>query len=782
MGDVMKKDIELLAPAGNIDSFKAAINAGADAIYMGLDKFNAREMAKNFDMESFIDCIKRAHILEAKVYLTLNILLHDDEIKEALELVTKLYLAGLDAVIIQDIGLASLIHEIIPKLPLHASTQMSVYNIEQVKFLEKLGFKRVVLARELTLPEIEYICDNTNLEIEVFVHGALCVCYSGQCLLSEVIGGRSANRGSCAQPCRMKYNLFKGKNRIVQNRYLLSKKDIFGIEYLSKLQSIGVTSLKIEGRNKTPEYVAGVTKTYRNYLDRILNFNNQSIDLQKEDEKYLLQIFNRDGKSSGYLDGVRYKETITQNIPKNTGIFLGNVLMQKNCYIKVKLEEDIDMHDGIEIIDKNEVIYSNIVTCIKDEGKNIVNQMVKKGSIVWLGDISKKVEAGAKIYKTSSNSINLDLKKYYDRSFTRKKKIDVQIVIKENKKIYAKTLNLNKNVLVNIDYIPQKALKKDLLKEDVINCFSKTNDTLFEFNILKFDIDSNIFVPTSILNELRRMLILNIYNSFDKKDKNDIVNYNLNETSLKAFQNIKTKTNNNNKNTKTNILHVYRYNDKIDYIQYYKQKYNRDLDLLYIDIVDIYKNKSKILEKYKNKVDILVMLPNIGGENIDKYIFKNLEELVNDGVKGFVVGNVGYIDTVLNLKKKYNITLVADYTLNIYNSFSVTLYNNLDFDVICPSLELTEEEVGMLGYKNIEVVSDLQTVMTSRYCILGAYVAGRKMADKCSMPCVKGNYYLKDSYNKRYDLVCNNIDCIMRIVAQRNRFNNTSYRVRREIL
>ena len=284
---------------------------------------------------------------------------------------------------------------------------------------------------------------------------------------------------------------------------------------------------------------------------------------------------------------------------------------------------------------------------------------------MWLGDISKKVEAGAKIYKTSSNSINLDLKKYYDRSFTRKKKIDVQIVIKENKKIYAKTLNLNKNVLVNIDYIPQKALKKDLLKEDVINCFSKTNDTLFEFNILKFDIDSNIFVPISILNELRRMLILNIYNSFDKKDKNDIVNYNLNETSLKAFQNIKTKTNNNNKNTKTNILHVYRYNDKIDYIQYYKQKYNRDLDLLYIDIVDIYKNKSKILEKYKNKVDILVMLTNIGGENIDKYIFKNLEELVNDGVKGFVVGNVGYIDTVLNLKKKYNITLVADYTLNI---------------------------------------------------------------------------------------------------------------------
>lgn len=782
----MKKNIELLAPAGNIDSFKAAINAGADAIYMGLDKFNAREMAKNFDMESFINCINHAHFLDKKVYLTLNILLYDDEIKEALELVTKLYLAGLDAVIIQDIGLASLIHEKFPNLPLHASTQMSIYNIEQVNFLEELGFKRVVLARELTLDEIKYICNNTNLEIEVFVHGALCVCYSGQCLLSHVIGGRSANRGSCAQPCRMKYSLYNGKSKIVQNRYLLSKKDIYGIEYLKKLKVIGVTSLKIEGRNKTPEYVAGVTKTYRKYLDIILNLNDENTNFKKNDEKYLLQIFNRDGKSSGYFDGVRYKETITENIPKNTGMFLGSVLMQKKCYIKVKLEEDIDMHDGIEIVNGNDVISSNIVTCIKDEEKNIVNHLRKKGSIVWLGDISKKVEVGDKVYKTSSNTINLELKKYYDGSYTKKRKIDVQIQVKENNYISASTLNLDRNVLVNIDYIPQKALKKELLKEDIIHCFSKTNGTLFEFNMSKIDLDSNIFVPTSILNELRRMLILNISNTLDcvlkEKEKNDIANYKLDVQSLNRIQSTKNDINNDNKNIKRNILHVYRYDDKTNYIAYYKQKYNTDLEVIYVDIVDIYKNKSKILEKYKNKVDIFVMLPNIGGENIDKYIFKNLEALVKDGIKGFVVGNLGYIDIVLSLKKKYNITLVADYTLNIFNTFSVAFYNKLGFDIICPSLELTEEEVDLLDYPNIEVVSDLQTVMTSRYCILGAYVAGRKKQDKCSMPCVKDNYYLKDCYDKRYDLVCNNLDCIMRIVAIRNRFNNTNYRVRREIL
>lgn len=323
--------IELLAPAGNIDSFKAAINSGADAIYMGVDRFNARNMAKNFSLEEYIECIMYAHILNVKVYLTLNTLIYDNEVKDALEMVVKLYSAGLDGVIVQDIGLASLIHKVIPKLPLHASTQMSIYNLEQVKYLEKLGFKRVVLARELTLNEIEYICKNTSLEVEIFVHGALCMCYSGQCVLSQVIGGRSANRGNCAQPCRMKYTLCNKRGKIVENRYLLSKKDIFGLDFLQRLLDIGVKSLKIEGRNKTPEYVAGITKTYRKYIDDMLS--KKAVKIKDYDKKYVMQIFNRDGMSYGYLDGVRYKESITENIPKNTGgIFRKSYSSKKGVY------------------------------------------------------------------------------------------------------------------------------------------------------------------------------------------------------------------------------------------------------------------------------------------------------------------------------------------------------------------------------------------------------------------------------------------------------------------
>ena len=268
--------IELLSPAGSIESFKAACQNGADAVYMGVDKYNARAMAVNFGINEYIECIEYAHIRGIKVYLTLNTLMYDDEIKEALDIVLKLYSKGLDAVIIQDIGLGMLIHKLIPKLPLHASTQMSVYSLDQVKYLEGIGFKRVVLARELSVDEIEYICKNTNLEIEVFIHGALCVSVSGQCLLSSTIGNRSANRGRCAQPCRMKYSLYNSKGKeLISNSYILSKKDIFGLEYVNKLKEIGVTSLKIEGRNKNPEYVAGVTKNYRNAINNNINSNTK---------------------------------------------------------------------------------------------------------------------------------------------------------------------------------------------------------------------------------------------------------------------------------------------------------------------------------------------------------------------------------------------------------------------------------------------------------------------------------------------------------------------------
>lgn len=749
--------IELLSPAGSIESFKAACQNGADAVYMGVDKYNARAMAVNFGINEYIECIEYAHIRGIKVYLTLNTLMYDDEIKEALDIVLKLYSKGLDAVIIQDIGLGMLIHKLIPKLPLHASTQMSVYSLDQVKYLEGIGFKRVVLARELSVDEIEYICKNTNLEIEVFIHGALCVSVSGQCLLSSTIGNRSANRGRCAQPCRMKYSLYNSKGKeLISNSYILSKKDIFGLEYVNKLKEIGVTSLKIEGRNKNPEYVAGVTKNYRNAINNNINSNTK---------QELMQLFNRGGISIGYFDGVKYKNSISLLSPKNTGIFLGKVIDKKGVYVKLKLEEDIDMHDGFEIYSEDKVI-SNIVTCIKNDKYVNVNSNMKKGEYVWIGDVKKSVKTGSNIYKTSSDKLNKKYRLTYSNNVENiKNKVEVEINILKDKKIFAKVF-LN-NICINIDtnYIPQLANNKEIDKEAVISAFSKTQDIPFIFDFKKINIDNKLFVPVSILNELRRKIVYEILKSYkiniNVSNEEKLVEKLLNE---EVVQNIKIKDSN-----KVNAKFLYKYDNKVNYAK---------VDRLYIDICDYIKYREDILEKYKN-VQIYIVIPNVVLSNKRKIILDNIDEIFKDNISGVLLGSFEFFKLVLEKKKQYNFSLVADYTLNISNIYSATFLVKEGFDVITPSYDMSITDIeNMSRYVNVEIVEDYITVMTSRYCILGSMLEDRKENKNCSMPCLKDRFYLKDDYGYKYYIINDSIDCIVRLVKQIRNINLDSYNIR----
>lgn len=749
--------IELLSPAGSIESFKAACQNGADAVYMGVDKYNARAMAVNFGINEYIECIEYAHIRGIKVYLTLNTLMYDDEIKEALDIVLKLYSKGLDAVIIQDIGLGMLIHKLIPKLPLHASTQMSVYSLDQVKYLESIGFKRVVLARELSVDEIEYICKNTNLEIEVFIHGALCVSVSGQCLLSSTIGNRSANRGRCAQPCRMKYSLYNSKGKeLISNSYILSKKDIFGLEYVNKLKEIGVTSLKIEGRNKNPEYVAGVTKNYRDAINNNINSNTK---------QELMQLFNRGGISIGYFDGVKYKNSISLLSPKNTGIFLGKVIDKKGVYVKLKLEEDIDMHDGFEIYSEDKVI-SNIVTCIKNDKYVNVNSNMKKGEYVWIGDVKKSVKIGSNIYKTSSDKLNKKYRLTYSNNVENiKNKVEVEINILKDKKIFAKVFLNNICINIDIDYIPQLANNKELDKEAVISAFSKTQDIPFIFDFKKINIDNKLFVPVSILNELRRKIVYEILKSYkiniNVSNEEKSVEKLLNE---EVVQNIKIKDSN-----KVNAKFLYKYDNKVNYAK---------VDRLYIDICDYIKYREDILEKYKN-VQIYIVIPNVVLSNKRKIILDNIDEIFKDNISGVLLGSFEFFKLVLEKKKQYNFVLVADYTLNISNIYSATFLVKEGFDVITPSYDMSITDIeNMSRYVNVEIVEDYITVMTSRYCILGSMLEDRKENKNCSMPCLKDRFYLKDDYGYKYYIINDSIDCIVRLVKQIRNINLDSYNIR----
>lgn len=284
--------VELLSPAGDFECLKAAVQNGSNAVYFGAEQFNARANTQNFNKEELVKAIEYAKLRNVKTHLTLNILIKNEEFKDAIELVEFAYKAGIDAVIIQDLGLAKKVIEIFPDLEVHSSTQMTIYNLDGAKEIENLGFSRCVLARELSIEEIEEITKNTNIEIEVFIHGALCICYSGQCLMSSLIGGRSGNRGKCAGTCRLPYTLLKdGKEQ--EKGYLLSSKDLCTFDIIPELINAGVKSFKIEGRMKSKEYVGIVTSIYRKYIDLAESKNEYIVD--EKDRQTLMQIFNRGG-------------------------------------------------------------------------------------------------------------------------------------------------------------------------------------------------------------------------------------------------------------------------------------------------------------------------------------------------------------------------------------------------------------------------------------------------------------------------------------------------------
>ncbi len=341
--------IELLSPVGDFECLKAAVQNGANAVYLGSNLFSARAYASNFDDASLEEAINYAKLRGVKTHLTVNTLIKDNEFVDAINLVRKAYEYGIDAIIVQDIGLAIKLIELFPNLDIHASTQMTTTNLEGVKILEKLGFKRVVLSRECSLNEIKNICENSNIEIEVFIHGALCICYSGQCLFSSMIGGRSGNRGECAQPCRLPYSVLCNENTL-DSGFVLSPSDLYTLENLPDLIKAGVCSFKIEGRMKSPTYVATVTRIYRKYIDLAIKFNNKQIKtyiIDQQDKLDLMQVFNRGNFSSGHILDEPNKKLVFKEKPNNIGIYLGKISKYnaKKGLITAKLENRLSVGD-----------------------------------------------------------------------------------------------------------------------------------------------------------------------------------------------------------------------------------------------------------------------------------------------------------------------------------------------------------------------------------------------------------------------------------------------------
>ena len=342
---------ELLSPAGSMESLKAGIQNGADAIYLGGSSFGARAAATNFDNDELIEAVKYAKLRDVNIFVTVNTSIKETEIEDLISYTDFLYKIGVDAIILSDIGIAEVLRKRYPNMELHASTQISAHSLNDVLELKQVGFDRVVIARELGIEEIKEICDNVDIDIEVFIHGAICVSYSGQCLMSSMLGDRSGNRGRCAQPCRQSYKLINkttGKIINVNGNYLLSPKDLCSIENIEKILDTGVKSLKIEGRMKRPEYVAVVTSRYRKAID---NYINNKITTDKKTLKEDLEaIFNRKF-TSGYLMSKNGSDIINLDKPNNVGVKVGEVLSfnPKKNKLKIKLSGKLSKGDGINL-------------------------------------------------------------------------------------------------------------------------------------------------------------------------------------------------------------------------------------------------------------------------------------------------------------------------------------------------------------------------------------------------------------------------------------------------
>lgn len=370
---MLNEKVELLAPVGSVESLFAAVENGADAVYLGGKLFNARQFASNFDYEELKSAVEYAHLRNVKVYITVNILVDDREMRKTLDYVKYLYEIDVDGIIVQDLGLASVVRELFPDLPLHGSTQMTINNLPGAIFLQNLGFERVVLARETPLEEIKNIHENSDIELEGFVHGALCVSYSGQCLMSSIIGGRSGNRGTCAQPCRMAYDIIRyDKDQSLSEqwnkKYALSPRDLNTIEYLDTIINSGIISLKIEGRMKRPEYVATIVKNYRKALDFGIN------SITGEDKDDILQIFNRD-----FTKGIMLKEFgrkfISYDRPDNRGNPSDKLLIKaKESYQDSNIKYPVQVEINISIGKPAELIVKYKIDSFRVESEYIVEK------------------------------------------------------------------------------------------------------------------------------------------------------------------------------------------------------------------------------------------------------------------------------------------------------------------------------------------------------------------------------------------------------------------------
>lgn len=619
---------ELLVPAGDMASLEQAIANGADAIYVGCQSFSARKFAANFSNEELIRAIKLCHLYGVKLYVTMNTLVKDNEVPIFLGQIEFLYKNGVDAVLIQDFGMLCLIREKYPNLEVHASTQANTSAKETAELFYKLGVKRVVFSRELSLQEIESI--KVPIEKEIFIHGALCISYSGCCLMSSMQGTRSGNRGECVGSCRLPYSLKKDNRIIKENKYLLSTKELNTSKRFTELLDSSITSFKIEGRMKIPEYVGFITRYYRKLIDSY----NSNPELEKETEE-LKTIFNR-GFTEGRLFNCSDEELMNIDNPNHIGLEIGKVIEVTKDKIKIQVDRELNQEDGIRFLNSGKGF---ILNYLYDSSGKLTNS-ISAGEICYV-DNKVELTGNDKVCKTLDHKLMTSLKNLPAR------KINVSFKVTAK---YGQPLNMiisdgTNSIQVNGNVV-ERATTSPISDERIREQIEKLGDTPFISQATIIDSDDGIFINIKEINELRRSLTTSLMNTRMNKT-NDVVINNL-------------KLENVTPNQTAGISVYARTEDQIS------TAVRLNVNRIYIDNKSTYKS-------YHFKDNIYYMLPRVLFEPTTELETKNN---VSD-----------YFDY-----SQYE-NIIGNYGLNVFNIFTAYYLYKMNVQSVTLSVELTEEEI-----------------------------------------------------------------------------------------
>ncbi|WP_199616660.1 U32 family peptidase [Paenibacillus alkalitolerans] len=754
---ITRDNIELLAPAGNWDAMRAAVANGADAVFFGVEKFNARARAHNFHTGELRDIMSFLHAYGVKGFLTFNILVFEDELDDAKQLIEACVDAGVDAVIVQDLGLVKLIREISPDFPIHGSTQMTITSPEAVEFTKPFGLELVVLGRENNLKQIKTIGEQARLPMEVFVHGALCVSYSGQCLTSEMWGGRSANRGECAQACRLPYDMMvDGEHRPMGDvAYLLSPKDLAALELVPELIEAGVASFKIEGRLKSPEYVANVVSKYRAAIDKY--FEGRDPKPSKQELQELEQSFSR-GFTYGFLRGTNNKQLVDGTYPKKRGVYLGRVKEVTREGVICELEAALKRGDGIvfDAGDPTKDEEGGRVYDIKQKGVKVEGELPGGLAEIVMGrnDVNlKRVHVGDRIWRTSDPALDKRLRATYEtdkpyRTFP----VSVAVYGEAGQPLVALWTDESTGHTVSVQSgLPLAVAEKRpidgaLLEEQ----FGRLGGTLFELALLDNGLTGQVIVPMSELNRMRRRAVEQL--EAERRRPPQYV-----KRSVDVYEDAVTPA---PRPASPKLTALCRSLEQVQAIAS-----RTDVDFIYADFEFIKQFPAAVDAVRAAGKRIALATPRIHMPGETGY-FNNILRLKPDAV---LVRNTGavywFAKHFAQNPSGAHPELIGDFSLNVANHKTANLFLDTGLSMVTPSYDLNiQQMIDLLERSDTSrleiVIHQHMPMFHTEHCVYCTFLSEGTDYTNCGRPCEEHRVSLRDrigmSHPVRVDEGCRN--------------------------